>query len=73
MAELWGLIHDAYGDELGLTSDDDKDYVNPSNMLDLDASENNSSSGSYNRQTAATVTYTSSRNQVGFNVNYALK
>jgi hypothetical protein len=26
---LWQLIHDAYGEELGLTSDDDADYVSP--------------------------------------------
>ena len=25
-SELWHLIHEAYGEELGLTSDDDLDY-----------------------------------------------
>ena len=28
-AELWRIVHDAYGEELGLTSDDDEDYVYP--------------------------------------------
>ena len=28
-SELWGLIHDAYGEDLGLTSADEDDYVAP--------------------------------------------
>ena len=28
-SDLWQLIHSAYGDELGLTSDDEADYVQP--------------------------------------------
>lgn len=30
MQELWQWVHSCYGDELGLTSDDDDDYVAPS-------------------------------------------
>jgi hypothetical protein len=32
--ELWHLVHRAYGDELGLTSDDD-DYVAPGSLEDV--------------------------------------
>ena len=28
-SELWGIIHHAYGDDLGLTTDDDADYEKP--------------------------------------------
>ena len=42
---MWGYIHDAYGEDLGLTSDDD-DYVSPMNLNGGGESEN-SSSGPY--------------------------
>ncbi len=28
-SDLWQLIHDAYGEELGLTTDDEDEYVPP--------------------------------------------
>jgi hypothetical protein len=33
MQEMWQLVHTCYGDELGLTSDDD-DYIPPANEED---------------------------------------
>jgi len=33
MAEMWQLVHACYGDELGLTSDDE-DYVPPLPVAD---------------------------------------
>ena len=47
--ELWQWVHSCYGDELGLTSDDD-DYVAPSTEDDTKAG--NTSSNPHNERTS---------------------
>ena len=51
-SEIWKWVHSVYGDELGLTSEDDADYVRPngttlSSLNDIAAplSTNSNSSG----------------------------
>lgn len=40
MSEMWQLVHSSYGDELGLTSDDE-DYVPPVRSTEATKVENN--------------------------------
>lgn len=54
MAEMWQLVHTSYGDELGLTSDDE-DYVPPLPVADDDKLSTRLSIESFSENEAATM------------------